>query len=353
MVLPILISLFGVGAFVVGSLAIADWDPTILVAVGEYSGPTREFAEEHLGEIYLTPQLGHDGKFFFVQANDPWVLDPETNALVLDRPLYRSQRMFYPVLAGGAGLFTPQQIVWAMVAVNIVAMGLGTLATSAVAAKMGLSVFWGLAFAFNLGFLMEVSIGGAGVVAGALAFGAAALIQRGRLSWAVALLVLAVLAREAMVLTAIGCAYWLWTRKGDRKHAVLAVSLPMGAAALWAIYLRMRIVWESGAGQIQEIGVPFGGFIEAVGSWVAGDLLSLATGFVILLILLAFVVRALRSPELVGWAFLLFALLGMMFTEQVWRSYFDIARAVAPALTAYVLLIASSRLARATGVEAG
>ncbi len=340
---PVVIGLLGVTAYVVASLAATDWDPTLFTAFGEADPATREFAEERLGEVFLRPSLGHDGRFFFVQANDPWIFDSENNARVLDRPLYRSQRMLYPVLAGGGGLFGPEQIVWAMIVVSVLAVGAGTFATSMVATRMGISAWWGLAFAFNLGFLMEISIGGAGVVAGAAAFGAVAAIQRERHAWALTLLSLSVLAREAMLIAAVGCAWWLSSQAGERRRAVLTVLLPGAAAVLWAIYLRLRIGLEAGADQVEEIGLPFVGFTRAVGHWLAGDPLSLATGVVILLILLAYVYRTLLSGQLVGWAFLLFTLLGVMFTEQVWRSYFDISRAVAPVLTAYVLLIVASR----------
>ncbi len=49
--------------------------------------------------------------------------------------------------------------------------------------------------------------------------------------------------------------------------------------------------------------------------------------------------RVLISQHVVGWAFLGFVALGVVFTEQVWRSYFDITRAVAPIITSFVLLV--------------
>src|SRR5690606_19508433 len=124
-------------------LAETGWDATVFVAFGEEATPTREYAEERLGEVFLRRAQGHDGKFFFVQSNDPWVIDPEENALVLDRPLYRSQRMLYPALAGGGGLFGPETIVWAMLVVNLLAMGVGTWVTARIAMEMGGSPWWG------------------------------------------------------------------------------------------------------------------------------------------------------------------------------------------------------------------
>lgn len=318
-------------------LSAVDWDATIFVAFGDEATPTREYAEERLGDIYLRKWQGHDGKFFFVQSNDPWLLDPEENALVLDRPLYRSQRMLYPVLAGGAGLFAAETIVWAMLVVNLLAMGVGTWVTARLAMEMGGSPWWGLAFALNLGFISEITIGGAGVVAAAAAFGAVLMFMKDRLAWGVVLLSLAALSREAMLIAAAGAAVWWWMSH-RRKFAFVTMVIPALAVVTWAGYLRLRIGEGAVASQIEEIGLPFVGFFKAFGRWVDNPV-DLVTGLAILLLFLLFVRRVLQSRHLVGLASIGFVLLGVVFTEQVWRSLFDISRAVAPVITSFVLLL--------------
>ena len=74
-----LVALVFSSVLVVRSLSETDWDPTLFTAFGEEALPTRVYAEERLGDVFLRASQGHDGKFF-VQANDPLVLDPETNA---------------------------------------------------------------------------------------------------------------------------------------------------------------------------------------------------------------------------------------------------------------------------------
>lgn len=323
--------------FAVRVLASADWDPTIFVAFGEEAEPTRVYAEERLGDVFLRPAQGHDGKFFFVQANDPWVLDPDSNASVLDRPLYRSQRMLYPVLAGGLGLLGPGQVVWGMLVVNLLAMGLGSWAVAHVARAMGGSKWWGLAFGLNLGFVSEVNISGAGVVAGAAAFGAVALLLRERIPPAVLLLSLAALSREAMLIAAAGSAWWLWRRR-ERRAAALAALVPAAPAAVWAAYLRLRITFDTGLSEVQELGPPFGGFIDAFPAWL-DDPVDLAVGVAMMVLFLAYTRRVLISNRLVGWTFLGFVPLALLFTRQVWLNYFDITRAVAPLITSFVLLV--------------
>lgn len=322
--------------FAVRILGAVDWDATIFTAFGAKATPTRIYAEDRLGEVYLRTNQGHDGKYFFVQSNDPWLIHPSENAKVLDLPIYRSQRMFYPVLAGGAGFFTPEMIVWAMLIVNLLAIGVGTTATGQIAIEMGGSPWWGLAFLFNLGIFSVLLIGGAGIVAAAAAFGAVAFFLQGRTRLAIVLLLVAALSREAMVVTAVGSAYWLWKR-GLKTEAKLAIAIPVMGVAIWAIFLRVRIGADDGTQQVQGVGLPFLGFWKAISSWIDSPI-DLVVGFAILLLLLAFTWRVITEDHLVGWAFVGFVPLGLLFTEQVWRSYLDIARVTAPVLTAFVLL---------------
>jgi hypothetical protein len=313
------------------------WDPTHFVAFGREQDSTRDYAEERLGDVSLRAGLGHDGKFFFVQANDPWIVDPETNARVLDRPLYRSQRMFYPVLASGGGVLGPQAIVWGMLIVNLLATAAGTWATAGIASEMGGSPWWGLAFALNVGFISELNIGGAGVVAAAAAFTAVLLTMKGQLPWAIALLTIACLAREAMLIAAAGTALWLWL--ANRRRWALGAALVPGLAVLaWAAYLRIRIGDGLVTPEVQEIGWPLVGFVEAFESWSRNPI-NLAVGVTMLVMFVLFTRRVLLGRQLVGWAFLGFVVLGIVFTEQVWESYFDITRAVAPVITSFVLLV--------------
>ncbi len=112
----------------------------------------------------------------------------------------------------------------------------------------------------------------------------------------------------------------------------------MASAGLWAIYLRFRLGWTQSVSQVQEIGLPFRGLAKAFAGWI-GDPMNLVVGITVMLVLVLFTRRALRSDHLVGWAFVGFAVLAAVFTEQVWRSYFDITRAIAPLITAFVLLV--------------
>jgi hypothetical protein len=252
--------------------------------------------------------------------------------------------MFYPLLAGGFGLFSPDGVVWGLLMVNLLAMGLGTWAVAVLASEMGLSPWWGLAFLLNIGLVSELNISGAGIVAAAAGFGAVALFLKDRFWWGVGLLVVAALSREVMLLVAAGSALWWWRVRDDRSRALWTLLVPGAAVALWALYLRLQMGWDGGAGEIQEIGLPFVGFFQALTNyWIHDSIEHLVVGAGLMLLFVVFAVRVTRSNHLVGWAFVLFVLLGVVFTEQVWRNYFDITRAVAPVITAFVLMIFVAR----------
>jgi hypothetical protein len=333
-----LVALVVAAAFGVKILDGAKWDPSVFVAFGDTNIPTKEFAEERVGRVYLRIGQGHDGKYFFVQAHDPLLLEPAENASALDRPLYRSQRMLYPLLAGGVGFLDSTGVMWGLYLVNVLALGAGTYATGVVARRMGGSAWWGLAFALNIGLISEINIDGAGVLAAALAFGGVAAAMSGKDPWAVALLGLSALSREVMLVVALGVGWWLW-RDGRRRLAALCVTVPVALVGLWALYLRLRLGWASGA---TEAGLafepPFVGLVKAFPAWLDSPL-DMVAGLAVLLLLGAYLYRTVKSNALVGWAFVGFVPLTLVLSELVWRYYFDSTRAVAPMITAFVLMV--------------
>jgi hypothetical protein len=316
-------------------LWVLDWDVTSFVGFGAEATETRAYAEELLGDVFLRGDLGHDGKFFFVQANDPWVADPSTNAELLDFPVYRSRRMLYPLLAGGLGLLGPETIVWNLVVVNVVGMTLGTLGTARLSRSMGGSPWWGLAFLGNLGLIFTLTIDGAGVLAAAFAIWAVAFLYEGHMLGGIGMLAAAVLTREVMLICAIGVAAWLWSQ-ARRRDAMLAIAIPSLALGVWEVYLRSRL--GPGGGTTGTIGFPLVGLVRAVPRWI-DDPLTLAAGLCMVAIAIIFTVRWWVGRSLIGWTFVGFVPLAVVMTAKVWTQIFDFSRALAPLLTATILLL--------------
>ena len=231
--------LIGVGLSV-RVLAAADFEITTFLAFGEDAVEITQYAEDVLGErVQVRAAQGHDGKFFFLQAMDPLYLEPGEHSVFLDRPVYRAQRMLYPLVAGVGGLLPARAVPWSMVLVNVLAIGWGGLGTARLAARYGASPWWGLAFPLNVGMLAEFVISGAGIVAFAAAVWGVLALEEDRPGLAATWLTASVLAREAMLLFVVGAAFQRWRR--TRQIPVGLVSAPVLAVLAWAGYLRLRL----------------------------------------------------------------------------------------------------------------
>jgi len=317
-----------------------DWNPSTTIKFGEAFPEQNAYAEELLGPIVVAPQAGHDGKFFFSQAMDPFYLEPEIHAIYLDRPSYRAQRMLYPTVASLGGVLEATPSAWGLIVVNVLAMGTGTAFTALVAIEMGLSRWFGLAFLLNPGLIVVLFIDGAGILAFAGLMAAVYFVLKDRLWPAAGFLTIAVLSRETMLIGAAGLALFvLWKQR--RVPWILAY--PVVAVGVWWLYVHWRLQ-EGLAQDTQALGLPFVGFFEAFGRWLdtPGSTIDLLIGTILIVISLAVLVRSVRSPTALGWAVGGFALLGIMLSEPVWFRYFDSSRALAPVLTAYLLLVPAS-----------
>jgi hypothetical protein len=341
-------------AYALRILVPAGGNPSIFIALGEDSPRLTMYAQSLLGPVVVRGALGHDGRFFFPQANDPLYLEPERHAVLLDRPVYRGQRMLYPLLAGGLGLLPSKVVVWSMLGINLVALGLGAAVAGRLAVLWGASPWLGLAVPLNLGLLSELDIGGAGVLAMLLALGGvyalstprsgATLAGRGTMLASV-LFTLAALSREVTLLFATGVVVVLFLR--HRRIIWQLLALPALAVGAWRLYLLVRLADLPSGGADNELGAPLVGIWEAFGYWLE-DPIDLAIGVVLLTVLTAFALRAVRSRNLLAWGALPTVALALILSVYVWREPYDIARAIAPVLTAYPFLLFLSGAKRTT-----
>lgn len=340
------------GALVIASLmtlrllVMFGMDPSAFTAFGAESTAINAYAETKLGREVLTrADQGHDGKFFFIQANDPWIIDPGENAEVLDRPVYRSQRMLYPVLAGGAGMFPAEVIVWTLPIVNLIMLGVGSGVVAAISLKHGGPAWAGYAFVLNFGLLSELFIDGAGIVAFALACIGAWALEEDRVPLAAAALAGAALTREVMVIfIAFIALFWVIRR----RVVPWAIGLPAAFAVVaWAGYVRLRIDVDPTVEQVRELTLlPFSGLVEAIQSGRGRSLDYLVIGLLLVLLVLV-PYRAWRSDVYLSWGAVGFVMLAPFLSEFVWLKSFDISRALAPLLTVFVLELLLARARRA------
>lgn len=331
------LALFYAGA----ELSQSDWDAAGVLSFGQEDPERIGYALEQFDrQIPLADALGHDGKYFFIQAMDPLFLNPEEHAAYLDRPTYRAQRMLYPLVAGSFGLGDSDRVAWAMLAINVVAFVVGAVFTGRLAQTFGLSAWLGLAFALNPGVRFELDIDGAGVVAMAALMGGLLSLRSNR--WRLALLAFtfAVLAREVMLIAVVGIAA---SRAAIAiRRRVLLIAVPGGAAAIWWAFVQLRLGDLSDSPSVEEIGLPLAGIWNAFGRWMSDPGIDMALGLVFVFLAVMMLVRAARYGTMIEMAGAGFAVLGLMLTERVWFRHFDISRALSPLLTLYLISVAIS-----------
>jgi hypothetical protein len=316
-------------------------DPTIFVALGEESTVETEYAIRLLGEVTTREGLGHDGRFFFAQANDPWYADPELHAAVLDDPRYRAQRMLFPLVAGGFGVFPPGVVAWSMLVTNLLALGLGAFLAALLAQRWGGAAWLGLGVPVNIGLLFELDIGGAGILAYVCCLGAVYALASERIGLASLLFAAAALSREVMLLFAIGVFVLWWLQ--ERRFVWRIVTMPLLATAAWYVYVWYQLMGISGVGgKGPNFAPPFVGIVEAFRSWL-GDPIDLLVNLVMLSIVVAFVPLALRSRLPLAWGALPFIALAAVLSVEVLRDPFNFSRGLAPVFTAIPFLIFGSK----------
>jgi hypothetical protein len=311
-------------------------NPTVFLAFGEDSSIHERYARELLGDVITRP-LGHDGKFFFIQANDPWYLAPDQHAYLLDRPIYRGQRMLFPMLASGFGLLPPAAIAWTMLLTNVLALGAGTLVAAKLATRLGTSTWLGLAVPLNIGLLYEVWIGGGSILAYVFCVAALYALSLGRGWMAAFLFAAAVLSRETMLVFVLGVVALCWLEGGKLAWRLLLI--PVSAVALWHIYLQTRLMGIGGVGAAWPLlAPPFVGLVQAFSVW-GSQPQEILSNLVILALVVVFAPVALRSRLPIVWGALPFVVLATVFSVQTWRDSSDFTRALAPIFTAAAFLI--------------
>ncbi len=310
-----------------GILAARDWNPSTLLAAGEDDVRVTAYVTRDLGPAFVPQEAwGHDGKFVFIQAHDPFLLHLGDHAAWLDTPVYRSQRVLVPAIVGVGSGFGPWGVVWAMPITMVLAVMAGAWATGGLAQQAGRSAWWGTAFLLNPGLFYAYRRGTVDVVAVALLMVGVYLVASRRFRRGALALAGAVLAKEVMILGAVGMAIY-HRREGRSIGPVLL--WPLLAGVGWGLYVRLRLsaaVWSLG---VDAVTVPFGGVAPVIGRFPSPESI---VALMVLGVCLVTVAAAWRRPSPISWAAVGFALLLLVLPETVWGGYVDAWRAAAPIL---------------------
>lgn len=323
-------------------LAANSWNPEWFVHFGHESTILPK-GEQVLGSDVLIPhEQGQDGQSFWLIARDPLLVHTSDAETYLDRPAYRSQRLLYPLLAAPFRVLGERAMIWALLVLNLAAVGLGTYWTALLVAEVGAPARAALAFPFNPGVLVGLVLDTSDVLALALLVGGVLAWVRRDDRWALTAFALAGLTKEITLLAPLALA--AMTLRHDARRAVRTAVVVVAPAALWALYVRVRLSWPPS--QIEEVGAPLRGFIYAwrYGWSVFGDWGHAAVAIGQLLVMVALVGvwwRRRRNALLV--AALPFALLYPFLSAQVVDLVLNSLRASAPALTLFAVALYARR----------
>lgn len=274
--------------------------------------------------VVLPESSGYDGQFYYRLALNPFTRTADEFGIRFDYPVYRHQRILYPLLAWALAAGQATAIPFTLVAVNWIGMGLIGWAAARIAQQLGQPALWSAAVWLFPGFLMSLARDCVEITEVAcLAVGVVLLLQR-KLGWAVVACSAAALAKETAILAAAGIAvgFFLAGHDAARWRYLHLACWPLAAHAAF----KLSLFWWWDAPFSLGIGVltaPFAGLAGT--SWSgfrAFELLLLA-----LMIPPAIFSLMRNLPFAVAWAASLAMLVSL--DERVWIEDWAFLRAAA------------------------
>ena len=332
-------------AFLIATQARALGGLAGLLLVGEDS-QLRTFIEGLLTNVPLVRGLGHDGQIYFAIAHD---LGGDAVGNLIDVPGIRYRRPVLPVLASLGGLLSGAAVLWSTAAWISAGTGTAWMGFRAILARMGASPMWMAALVAYPGFWLAIRLFTPDMIGlGAVLVGLALLLDSPRrLGWVVALMCLAVLAKEAFLVVPLGIGAWQFFG-GRRAKGVLIASIPTVTLAAVVGFTLARFDVEAVDG---NFGLPFTGIFEARDTWSltpASDRLYvyLTIALLVVGVLATFAARS----ALVRWLIVPWIAVAAISSEWIWEIGNGLARSFAP-LACFIALAFAERLQGRSIVE--
>ena len=176
---------------------------------------------------------GYDGQVFHLIAHDPWMTKGSREAIA--GAAFRYQRIFVPALAWTLALGQDRWVHAAYFAIILAFVFLGIYWTALFAARAGLPMLWGLAFALTPAAITSIDRMTADVVLAAFAAGFALYVGKTPGWQILTILTCAALTRETALPIIAGYAIFLLARR-DWRGVLLAASTIV-PTALWFVYV--------------------------------------------------------------------------------------------------------------------
>ncbi|HEV7215183.1 MAG TPA: hypothetical protein VGP33_08650 [Chloroflexota bacterium] len=336
--------------FIAARLALHGGDPSAFVAAGDMFAKVGQVPP---GLHVLPHSSGYDGQAYYRLALEPWTSQVTEYGIRLDNPAYRQQRLFYPLLAWLLSFGRPALVPAALIAGNLLGLGVIAASGAALARRYRRPAWWGVLPALYPGFLVTLALDLSEIVEGALLLGGILLLLRKRYSWATLCFTLAIFTRETALLVPVALAMaWVFDRlrRAPLLYPARVFTAPLAAYLVWQGLLWSRWHGLPFRGNGGNIGIPGAGFAEILhrlapptGPADAIWLLEIAALAIVGLGVLA-VWRDRRAPDWLRAAWLLNCLLVACLGASVWVEDIGFLRALTDwYVVGTVLLIMDAR----------
>lgn len=297
--------------------------PPGMLMVGRSSN-LAEFIESELGPVPRAPGSGHDGQIVYAIASD---LTGETVPPLLDHAGYRYRRILFPAAASLFGLLDGRELLWSMLAWNVLAFGAGAGALAALTRDRSRSAWATAGVLANPGLWLSINLVTIDVMAVSLALLGLVAASKRRHSLAILLLALTALTKDQYLVVAVGCSifYALRGRSALSMRYLLAGVPLLG----WTAFLNLSI--ESAFSPRSNFGLPFVGLWNSVNAWDMVSASDVAYGMLLVGAMVSGVVALAlrRNREL--WPFALpWIAMAVLASDWVWLLGNNALRSLAP-----------------------
>jgi hypothetical protein len=312
------------------------------------------------GGVEVQGYLGYDGQFYYRMARNPANLAWSAYGIGMDA-WYRFVRIGYPALAWLASAGQPAALPWALIVINVLAIGAIAVLGAQLARESGRHALWGLLLAGYFGLATSVARDLTEPLAAACLVGGILAYRHRHLLAAAGLFAVAGLTRETALVAPFALAIIRLVAMARRRtrpgREDLVWLIPALAFVAWEVVLRLAtgqipIFQDSG----KNAGAPFVAGFGAIGHNF-GDLthsITGAPGAVIIwdlefLILVLFAVAALCSlrattvPLYERVALVLYIVEIFCLSPTNWDGYADLRSFVEVYLLATLILFATPR----------
>lgn len=201
---PAVVVLLLGGAMIAGRLfSAAEGDASRFVVAGA------RYTSRHdaPADLHVFRGNGYDGQFVYRLARDPLDLADRADGITFDVAM-RRQRIMYPAVVFAVTLGAGSAVPWALILVNLAALGAVAGFGGAIARDAGRHAFWGVLPAIYFGLVFSTARDLTEVVESAFLLGGLVALRRER--WWIAALAMsaAVLARETALIAVVAYGAW-------------------------------------------------------------------------------------------------------------------------------------------------